>query len=122
MEDLLFSSSAVFGWEVSRGSAAQVLPIFKRNAVNAVFSGHELVYERLKPEEGIRCFILGNSVKRMNHDFRSKQDMEVGVDTDRAFMIVEFAGNLCFQTIFEPTDIRRPQWTKTNQQQKTTAY
>jgi hypothetical protein len=65
MEDLLFSSSAVFGWEVPRGSAAQVLPIFKRNAVNAAFSGHELVYERLKPEEGIRCFILGNSVKRM---------------------------------------------------------
>ena len=119
MEDLLFSSSAVFGWEVSRGSAAQVLPIFKRNAV---FSGHEHVYGGSRRKDGIHYFILGNSAKLMTHDFRSKPDMEVGVDTDRAFMIVEFAGNLCFQTIFEPTDIRRPQWTKTNQQQKTTAY
>jgi hypothetical protein len=29
----------------------------------------------------------------MTHDFRSKQDMEVGVDTERAFMIVEMAGD-----------------------------
>ena len=36
----------------------------------------------------------------MTHDFRSKQDMEVGVDTERAFMIVEIAGdNFHFQTI-----------------------
>ena len=78
----------------------QVLPIFKRNGVNAVFSGHEHVYERLKPEDGIHYFILGNSAKLMTHDFRSKQDMEVGVDTERAFMIVEIAGDtLYFQTI-----------------------
>jgi len=64
---------------------AQVLPIFKRKGVNAVFSGHEHVYERLKPEDGIHYFILGNSAKLMTHDFRSKQDMEVGVDTERAF-------------------------------------
>jgi predicted phosphodiesterase len=79
---------------------AQVLPIFKRNGVNAVFSGHEHVYERLKPEDGIHYFILGNSAKLMTHDFRSRQDMEVGVDTERAFMVVEIAGdNLYFQTI-----------------------
>jgi hypothetical protein len=36
----------------------------------------------------------------MTHDFRSKQDMEGAVDTGRAFMIVEFAGdNPYFQTI-----------------------
>ena len=68
--------------------------------MNTVFSGHEHVYERLKPEEGIHYFILGNSTKLMTHDFRSKQDMEGRVDTERAFMIVEFAGdNLYFQAI-----------------------
>ena len=77
-----------------------MLAIFKRNGVNTVFSGHEHVYERLKPEEGIHYFILGNSAKLMTHDFRSKQDMEGRVDTERAFMIVEFAGdNLYVQTI-----------------------
>src|SRR5260370_5479505 len=88
----------------SRGNGlemwAKVVPMFKRIGVNALFSGHEHVYERLKPEDGIHYFILGNSAKLMTHDFRSKQDMEVGVDTERAFMIVEIAGdNLYFQTI-----------------------
>jgi hypothetical protein len=44
-------------------------------------------------KDGIHYFILGNSAKPMTHDFRSKQDMEVGVDTERAFMIVEIAGD-----------------------------
>jgi hypothetical protein len=36
----------------------------------------------------------------MTNDFRSKQDMEVGVDTDRGFMVVEIAGDIVyFQTI-----------------------
>jgi hypothetical protein len=35
----------------------------------------------------------------MTHDFRSKKGMEVGVDTERAFMIVEIAGDNLFQTI-----------------------
>ena len=79
---------------------AQVLPIFKKNGVNVVFSGHEHVYERLKPAEGIHYFILGNSAKLMTHDFSSNQNMEVGKDNERAFMIVEIAGdNLYFQTI-----------------------
>jgi outer membrane lipopolysaccharide assembly protein LptE/RlpB len=76
------------------------LPIFKRNGVNVVFSGHEHVYERLKPEEGIYYFILGNSAKLMTRDFSSTQNMAVGKDTERGFMLVEIAGdNLYFQTI-----------------------
>ena len=36
----------------------------------------------------------------MTHDFSSNQSMEVGKDNERAFMIVEIAGdNLYFQTI-----------------------
>jgi predicted phosphodiesterase len=79
---------------------AQVLPIFKRNGVKVVFSGHEHVYERLKSQDGIYYFILGNSAKLMTHDFSSTQNMEVGKDTERGFMIVEIAGdNLYFQSI-----------------------
>ena len=68
--------------------------------MNVVFSGHEHVYERLKVEEGIHYFILGNSAKLMTHDFSSNQNMEVGKDNERGFMIVEIGGdNLYFQTI-----------------------
>jgi predicted phosphodiesterase len=79
---------------------ARLAPMFKRYGVNAVFSGHEHVYERLRPEDNIYYFILGNSGKLMTHDFRRPQEMQKAVDTDRSFMLVEVAGDkLYFQTI-----------------------
>jgi hypothetical protein len=65
-----------------------------------VFSGHEHAYERIKPEDSVYYFILGNSGKLMSHDFRSTEGMEKGFDTDESFMLVEIAGDkLYFQTI-----------------------
>ncbi len=49
----------------------QLLPLFQRYGVNAVFSGHEHVYERMKPENNISYFVLGNSGKLMPHDSTS---------------------------------------------------
>ena len=78
----------------------QLAPLFQRYGVNAVFSGHEHVYERLKPENNIYYFILGNSGKLMTHDFRKSPDMVSGFDTDRSFMLVEISGDkLHFQVI-----------------------
>jgi len=78
----------------------QLLPLFQQYDVNAVFSGHEHVYQRMKPEKGIYYFVLGNSGKLMTHDFRKSADREKGFDTDRTFMIVEIAGDkLHFQVI-----------------------
>jgi hypothetical protein len=68
--------------------------------VNAVFSGHEHVYERMKPENNIYYFILGNSGKLMTHDLRPSDRMVKGFDTDRSFMLVEISGDkLYFQTV-----------------------
>lgn len=79
---------------------SQLLPLFQRYDVNVVFSGHEHVYQRMKPENGIYYFVLGNSGKLMTHDFRKSDEREKGFDTDRTFMIVEIAGDkLYFQTI-----------------------
>jgi len=79
---------------------AQLAPLFQRYGVNAVFSGHEHVYERMKPENNIYYFILGNSGKLMTHDFRRSADMITGFDTDRSFMLVEISGDkLYFQVI-----------------------
>jgi predicted phosphodiesterase len=78
----------------------QVLPLFQRYGVNAVFSGHEHVYQRMKPENNIYYFVLGNSGQLMTHDFTGTGEREKGFDTDRSFMIVEIAGDkLYFQTI-----------------------
>jgi 3',5'-cyclic AMP phosphodiesterase CpdA len=78
----------------------QVLPIFQRYGVNAVFSGHEHVYQRIKPENNIYYFVLGNSGKLMTHDFGEARERVKGFDSDQSFMLVEIAGDkLYFQTI-----------------------
>ena len=79
---------------------AQVLPLFQRYGVNAVFSGHEHVYQRIKPENNIYYFVLGNSGKLMTHDFGAPRERVKGFDTDQSFMLVEIAGDkLYFQTV-----------------------
>jgi hypothetical protein len=78
----------------------QLVPIFKRYGVNAVFSGHEHAYERIKPEEGVYYFVLGSSGKLVRDDFHRSEIMATSFDRDRTFMIVEIAGDhLFFQTI-----------------------
>ena len=79
---------------------AQLMPIFLANGVTVVLSGHEHVYERLKPQSGINFFILGNSGELRPHNLRPSADTAAGFDTDRSFMLMEVDGdNLYFQTI-----------------------
>jgi predicted phosphodiesterase len=79
---------------------SQLLPLFQRYGVSAVFSGHEHVYERIKPDNNIYYFILGNSAKLIRNDFHKWGEMVTGFDTDRGFMLVEIAGDkLYFETI-----------------------
>jgi len=79
---------------------ARLAPLFKQYGVRVVFSGHEHVYERLKPEDNIYYFILGNSAKLMTHDFKSSQQMEKSLDTEQGFMLVEISGDqLYYQAV-----------------------
>jgi predicted MPP superfamily phosphohydrolase len=78
----------------------QLTPLLKIYGVNAVFSGHEHAYERIKPEEGIYYFIQGSSGKLAKDDFHRSEIMERSFDRDRTFMLVEIDGdNLFFQTV-----------------------
>lgn len=80
---------------------AQLVPLFERYGVDVVFSGHDHVYERIKPQNGIYYFVMGSSGELRYHNLRSHPaEMAAGFDTDRAFMIVEIASDdLYFQTI-----------------------
>jgi len=94
----LYSNGRMHGPDLDLRS--QLTPLFRQYGVNVVFSGHEHVYERLKPEDSVAYFILGASGKLETHDFRPSDQMEKGFDTDRVFMIVEVtADHLYFQTI-----------------------
>src|SRR3954470_19756404 len=47
---------------------SQLEPLFKKFGVNVVFSGHEHVYEKMKPIENIYYFVMGSSGKLMSSD------------------------------------------------------
>jgi hypothetical protein len=79
---------------------ARLEPIFQANGVKVVLSGHEHVYERIKPHNGIYYFVLGNSGELRAHNLRPSADTASGSDVDRDFMVMEIAGDqLFFQTI-----------------------
>lgn len=79
----------------------QLMPLFTKYGVNAVWYGHEHVYEHIKPQSGIYFFLEGSSGELRFHNIKKPNDLDVvGYDTDRAFMLVEVAGDeLYFQTI-----------------------
>jgi hypothetical protein len=75
-------------------------PLFLKYGVNVVFTGHEHLYERLKPQKGIHYFVAGGSAKLRRGDLQKSAQTEVGYDNDRTFMLVEIAGDtLHFQTL-----------------------
>jgi hypothetical protein len=79
---------------------AKIEPLFVKAGVNVVLTGHQHVYERIKPQNGIYYFVLGNAGELRYHDLRPSPDTIKGFDTDRDFMLMEIAGDdLYFQTI-----------------------
>ncbi len=95
----MFTAAAYHGPDLDLRK--QLMPLFTKYNVNLVLSGHEHVYERVKPQSGVYLFVLGNSGELRFHNLRPHNDVDqVGFDTDRDFMMVEIAGNqLYFQTV-----------------------
>ena len=78
----------------------QLEPIFQAHGVNLVLCGHEHFYERLKPQKGITYIVLGSSGQLRPHDIRPSENTEKAFDTDRAFLLIEIAGDqLYFQAV-----------------------
>ena len=74
--------------------------MFTKYDVDVVFSGHDHVYERVHPQNGIYYFTEGSSGQLRNGDLTKTGMTEKGFDTDRTFMLVEVAGDeLYFQTL-----------------------
>ena len=94
----LYNDGKMHGPDVDLRS--RLVPFFRMYGMNAVFSGHEHAYERIKPEDHVYYFILGSSGKLVRNDFHRSETMETSFDRDRTFMLVEIAGDsLFFQTI-----------------------
>ena len=75
-------------------------PLLLKYGVTVVFSGHDHVYERLKPQNGITYFVCGSGGKLRKGDLVPSETTAAGFDQDQAFTLVEIDGDeLFFQTI-----------------------
>jgi hypothetical protein len=94
----LYSNGGRHGPEVDL--RVQLEPLFVKYGVQVVYSGHDHVYERLKPQQGIQYFVSGAGGQLRKGDLKPSPDMAAGFDQDRSFMLNEVAGDdLFFQVI-----------------------
>jgi hypothetical protein len=79
---------------------ARLEPLFERFGVSVVFSGHDHIYERLNPQNGILYFVEGSSGQLRPGGLSASEDTAKGFDTDRTFEVAEISGDeMYFQTI-----------------------
>jgi len=75
-------------------------PLSVAHGVNVVFSGHDHVYERLKPQKGITYFVSGAGGQLRKGDVKRSDMTAAAFDQDCSFMLVEVSGDdLYFQAV-----------------------
>ncbi|MEP7310739.1 MAG: metallophosphoesterase [Acidobacteriota bacterium] len=75
-------------------------PLFVKYGVNVVFSGHDHVYERLKPQKGISYFVSGAAGQLRRGNMKRSDTTAAAFDQDQSFMLVEVDGaDMAFQAI-----------------------
>jgi len=75
-------------------------PLFVTYGVQVVLSGHDHIYERLKPQKGIYYFVEGAGGQLRKGDLARGGMTAAGFDQDQSFMLMEVNGSdLSFETI-----------------------
>jgi predicted MPP superfamily phosphohydrolase len=95
----LYSNAARHGASVD--IRVRLEPLFIKYGVNVVFSGHDHVYERVKPQNGIYYFVSGAAGQLRKGNMRpTEEETAAYFDQDQSFMLVEIAGaEMYFQSI-----------------------
>jgi len=84
----LYSSGKKHG--SAMGLRRRLEPLLTRYGVQAVFSGHDHIYERTRPQQGIQYFVTGAGGKTRRGDIDLKSDFrEVTYDEDNHFMLID---------------------------------
>jgi predicted MPP superfamily phosphohydrolase len=81
----------------------QLEPLLTRYGVNAVFSGHDHIYERTKPQQGIQYFVTGAGGKTRRGGVKLNSPIRAAsFDQDNHFMLIEIEDRqISFQAISE---------------------
>jgi 3',5'-cyclic AMP phosphodiesterase CpdA len=86
----LYSNAARHGSSVDLRVLLE--PLFVKYGVDVVFSGHDHVYERVKPQKGITYFVSGAAGQLRRGNMRPSDETAAYFDQDQSFMLVEVAG------------------------------
>jgi 3',5'-cyclic AMP phosphodiesterase CpdA len=95
----IYSSGKTHGSAL--GLRKQLEPLFTRYGVNVALSGHDHIYERTKPQQGVQYFVTGagGKVRRGEID-RGSGFRAATFDDDNHFMVIEVEDSqACFQAI-----------------------
>ena len=70
-------------------------PLFARYGVSVVFSGHDHIYERTAPQQGVQYFVSGTGGKLRRGDLNRRSPFFIaGDDSVHSFMFVELTRDL----------------------------
>jgi predicted phosphodiesterase len=97
----IYSSGKKHGSAV--GLRKQLEPILTAHGVNVVFSGHDHIYERTRPQKGIQYFVTGAGGKTRRGDIDLASSFRAtSFDEDNHFMLIEIDDQqVGFQAISE---------------------
>jgi len=87
----LYSSGKTHGSALE--TRATLEPIFIKDGVSVVLTGHDHIYERIKLEQGIQHFVIGSGGSLRRGDLARTDLTEKGYDQDYVFMLAEIAGD-----------------------------
>ena len=94
----LYTSGRYRGW--ARGFRLILEPVLVHHGVDAVFSGHEHLYQRTELQSGIQYFVSGGAGSLRRGDATSASYVARSFDTDYHFMLIEIEDDaLHFQAI-----------------------
>ena len=94
----LYSSARRHGSDVRLRKLLE--PVFVKYGVDVVLAGHDHVYERLLPQQGVSYFVEGASGQLRAGNLAPSALTAKGFDADRSFMLIEFAGDeMYFQAV-----------------------
>ena len=110
----LYSSAATHG--SSKELRGILEPLFEKYGVQIVLSGHDHVYERILPQNGISYFTEGASGQVRRGDVQGAAFTAKSFDGDLSFLLAEISGDdLFFQAVSrtgETVDSGTLVWTK----------
>jgi 3',5'-cyclic AMP phosphodiesterase CpdA len=90
----IYSSGRYAGSSAARRSTLEGALI--EHQVDVVFAGHEHLYERMAPQQGVVHFVVGATGSVRVGDLRPSRYQAAGYDRDLSFMLVELAGDALY--------------------------